>query len=1017
MRWLIVTIFFAISFTSSLSAQPSVADDNGFVVRDFLGRTWRNEAIRFTASTTQLASARAGLPLVGPDNKPVLYQIVPDAGGSPAAIEFLANLDAFEEKSYRFANDPGYLPASTDLNVDETEKFVRLSNNRTGISVRKKLAMGEGPIEGIRLTSGQWVGNSLLVTRKQVLSYNIEVIARGPVYAEILCDITFGNAQFWRLRLRLMANEPVILVDEEFSRDDDASFQLLLSPRFSPDRLYYRYGKGHLANREGKLATWRIPSRDNHDALAFVLEPWLHWWESERQGTWFGLYNEQSEDLLAIATRAPSRWVRPDRLEERASAQTYLTSARAGLKWTLDFKGGGREWMVSALNKDTSLAPLQSNNLYQAPLPQQYQIKHSAFPLDRIKNYITHWRADEGDHPRLLVTKKDIIRSCNNFHADPTKVSSYRKLPIGANQMDEPILYYLCTKDPELGQNLADTAIKWTQDAVDMLVRQDALVTLGFAPHQQTVIMTAINLADAIWSSSQLSTEMRERLKAQLAFLGYTVNSDDYWSPARGFAANPNMTSTVAAYRALLGAIIPSHPMAATWVRNGTSELKEQLDHWSDENGGWLEAPHYAMLSFDYLLGTFLVAHNGRFNDFLHHPRMKKVAEWFAKISTPSDSGLAGHRHLPPIGNTYLREPTAEFGLVAHLWQNKDPEFAAHMQWMHRQQGSPQEPVLGGFAPMFAGYRQMLLDPSLVAKAPMYASELFPSTGVMLRNHFPSNRETQLYLIAGPNHAHYDQDSGSFTLWGKGRLIANDFGYQGNMPADDHNMIVAPGAPGRAIMKVTAFSAGTHLDYVRGIKSDTWARQIAFIKDSHALGPNYFVIADSLARSESAVWRLWLSADEVAVAGQHALAIGHEDVDTDIYFVHPANVDLTTEQKIRETPGITAGRYGTTSTTQTGLIATNDKGSGFVVVVYPRLKTEEAQPVVIDLADGRVIKVKSAAGTDFIFLGQAPFSYQDRHISFNGTVGLVQIRDQEVYIALGAEGSLKAYGKMVNKKN
>ena len=451
---------------------------------------------------------------------------------------------------------------------------------------------------------------------------------------------------------------------------------------------------------------------------------------------------------------------------------------------------------------------MHDKNLYQAPLPQQYQIKYSDFPLDRIKNYITRWSGDESDHPRLIVKKNDIAAACGNFRADHAKLESYRKAPVVSYRMDEPITYYLCTHDPELGRHLTNTAMSWVQDAVNMLVGQDAMVSLGFAPHQQTAIATAMNLADVTWSSGHLSAELRDRVKAQVAILAYTVNRDDYWSPPRGFAANPNMTSTVAAYRALLGAMIPAHPVAAAWLANGVNELRYQLDHWSDDDGGWLEAPHYAMLSYDYLLGVFLMAYNAGFNDYLYHPRMKKIAEWFAKISTPSDPELDGHRHLPPIGNTYMREPTGEFGLIANIWKRKDPEFAANMQWMHQQQGSPAEPGLGGFYPMLAGFRQLLIDPGIVAKPPAYRSEKFSRTGVMLRNHFPSDRETQLYLIAGANHEHYDQDSGSFTLWGKGRLIANDFGYEGYMPAEDHNMVVASGASGGDIMNVEEFSPG-----------------------------------------------------------------------------------------------------------------------------------------------------------------------------------------------------------------
>jgi hypothetical protein len=997
------------------SVHPLLAQSDGtndvFTLQDFLGRTWRNEVVRFAVSTAQLASARLGLPLIGSNQIPVPYQIVEDSAGASPAIEFLADLDPFEKRTYHF-DRAGPAPVAGDLKVEETANTIRLINSRIGISIRKKLIEGQGPIEGIRLASGQWIGNSLLLGAPRVLSYRVSLVARGPVFAEIICDIKLTETHSWQMRLRIQANEPVVLVNEKFSLNDSTSFQLLLSPQFSPDGLFYRFGKAAAAGHEGKLATWNIPT--TYNGTVFVLEPWLHWWERERQGTWFALYNEQRSDLLAIAARTPSRWIDPERIEQRALSQALLTSDRDGLKWTLTLKEGARQWMIAALDKNTSFVPLRDENPYQAPSPQQYQIKYSDFPLDRIKDYITDWTGGESDHPRLIITKNDIAALCANFRPDPDKLETLRKAPVVSYAMDEPIIYFLCTHDQELGRHLSGTAVTWVQDAVNMLLRQDAIMTLGFAPHQQTAIATAMNLADVIWSSSALSVELRKRLKAQVAILAYTVNSDDYWSPPRGFAANPNMTSTVAAYRALLGALVPTHPMAAAWVAKGINELKYQLDHWSDDDGGWLEAPHYAMASYDYLIGVFLMAHNAGFNDYLYDPRMKKIAEWVAKISTPPDPELDGHRHLPPIGNTYMREPTGVFGLIATLWKQKDPEFAANMQWMHQQQGAPTEPGPGGFAPILAGFRRALLDRSIAAKPPAYQSELFRQTGMMLRNHFPSDRETQLYLIAGDNHAHYDQDSGSFTLWGKGRLIANDFGYEGYMPADDHNMVVAPGAPGAETMRVAEFSSGPQLDYVEGIKNGDWTRKIAFIKDRDPLGPNYFVISDSLKTAEPAVWRLWLTTEKLTISGQSAEAVGYDDVNTDIFFIQSADVSLSSEQKTRQTWGIAAGQYGTVSTTQTGLIATTNDGAGFTAILYPRLKSEPA-PVVTELASGKVIKVQSGAGTDYVFLASAPFTYQDREVSFSGTVGLVQTRRNATQLSLGAQGQLTAFGQTLKR--
>src|SRR5262245_18112651 len=98
-------------------------------------------------------------------------------------------------------------------------------------------------------------------------------------------------------------------------------------------------------------------------------------------------------------------------------------------------------------------------------------------------------------------------------------------------------------------------------------------------------------------------------------------------------------------------------------------------------------------------------------------------------------------------------------------------------------------------------------------------------------------------------------------------------------------MVGASKAPGSDVQQVGEFSSGPRLDYVRGVKSGEWTRQIAFVKDTGPLGPNYFIISDSLRTTEPAAWRLWLTADNVTTSGQSAAVVGKEDVNTDIIFV------------------------------------------------------------------------------------------------------------------------------------
>ncbi len=1025
LSWTILALALSGMEPRSACAAAEDGSQTGFVLEDLLGRPWRNEVVRFPLNEAQRRAAESGKALVGPEQKPVAYQVLPATDGQPARIAFQADLEPFERRVYQFGDAAA--ETKTDLQIEDTAEGLRIGNRHTGIWLRKSLADGAGPIAGVRLNSGKWVGGSRLITGQTLSSYAVEVAVQGPVLVEAVCRATFDQGGTWELRVRMEADEPVVLVDESFSLGDDSTFLVDVRSNFPADHLFFRHGTFPAV---GRMDVWKI---DPNEKLAYQWEPWLHWWLAERRGTWFGLYPQQGSDLLAVAARNPGVWVDPQKQRSQGNwnaALVQVEQAGEKIEARLPLGHGGRSWMFAALKKEESLAllpeadrrktplwpedkkaqePAQQEkvDLRRAPLPQQYAIKHGDFPLDRVKDYVLQWEGDDNDHPHMLITRKQVERFRQNFEADPKRLARLAQARISS--LDEPLEYYLGTGDAALGRHLANHALAAVQQVVHMLLQQDHQVTLGFAPHHGSRgILMSLNAADPVWSTV-LTPDERRRLKAQVAFLGYTVNRPAYWSVERGYHANPNMTTMVAAYRTAIAAAIPAHPRAQEWMERGMHEFKQvQLDTWADANGGWLEAPHYAMTSYDYIVGMFLMAHNAGLNDYLYDPKMKKVIEWFAKISTPPDSRYLDRRHAPPIGNTYVSEPSGEYGILAALWKEKDPRFAAEMQWMYQQQGEYPNAGVGGAFPALEGYRNLLLDPSIEPKAPRYGSELFPQTGVMLRSHFPSKRETQLHLIAGSHRDHYDYDSGSITFWGKGRIIADDWGYNSRHAAEAHSMIDAPGVTG-GTMHVREFTPGEYLDYVRGEKN-AWQRQIAFVKDADALGPNYVVLCDSFAQPTDATWRLWLTAEQVKPNQRGAQIIGQEDVDTDVFLVQPEQVRLTTEEKTCTPFGMNReGKFQRLAVTQTGLIAALSKSEGISTVLYPRLRTEQP-PAFTAIADGRGVKIESPSGVDYVFLSREPFTFEQGDVRFEGTVGLVQIRDGKPRLSLGAAGSIAAGG-------
>ena len=402
---------------------------------------------------------------------------------------------------------------------------------------------------------------------------------------------------------------------------------------------------------------------------------------------------------------------------------------------------------------------------------------------------------------------------------------------------------------------------------------------------------------------------------------------------------------------------------------------------WSDEDGGWLEAPHYAMVSLDCILGGLLMASNAGYGDFTHETRVRKVMEWFAKISTPRDPRTLGFRHLPPIGNTYWGERTAMFGIIAGLWKERDPEFAANMQWMYEEQGKPGGLGGGWSFPTMVGNTQALLSRGVPAKQPAYGSAWFRQTGVVLRNSTATDHETYLHLIAGQHQSHYDYDSGSITLWGKGALISDDWGYIGKHGGEYHSLQ----GGGGGTMAIQEFSTTPAFDYVSG-RSDAWQRQIAFAKDPDPLAPNFFLLRDANDADAGTSWRLWLTAKEVKITPTGA-TVDVEDylvdnqrtaengnrVALDVFCYQPERLKLAT--RVYEQNVGTAyrdGKEGPIKIKQTCLTA-NQSGHGVIsALLYPRLTAERA-PTVTWFADGRIAQVDSIWGDRLRVRGdQAP---------------------------------------------
>ncbi|MEI7938667.1 MAG: hypothetical protein WCK27_18445 [Verrucomicrobiota bacterium] len=1022
-----------------------------FAFKDYFDRDWHNELVTFKVDAKLLG--RKDVALLDAEHRPIPFQW---QTGSNAGIACLASVPRLAQVQYSLVEDGGRRAEDGERKTEDRRQrtefkdqpeWVELSNDNIAIRVNKgPKALKEGPIGGIRLGSGRWVGaGELHWPGAGTAAPQIKVTAEGPVFADVETEYSFAHDGYWRLRFRVIAGEPVVLVDEHFSGPSGATYRLKLGAGWAPDHLFYR------KEQTGATSALKDWSGEN----VFLLEPWLEWWRSIC-GNWLAVYRDDSPDLLAVGLRDAACWVEPGKTKWYCNVDV----AKADLGMDLQLRGFQRKWMLMALPCNDALKSASDT----APLPQQCLIKHGDVPLDEIKDYVLEWPDAGPAHPRLYVAPEEIARFRQHFKVNANLLSDLRQNTPKQRPLDDYVAYALATGDRELREKLAQFAVAELQSCVDLFTRQLRHPTPGSFPHQKyDRVVPTLNALDAVLAPGVLASEQRARVRAQLAFLGYALASPSFHSPERGYSANPNMTTAVRCMSGLIACLIPDHPEARAWAQLGIREMAKELDTWTGPNGGWLEAPHYATVSLDALIALALALRQTPFTDtdWAHHPKLKAAVRWLACISTPRDSRLGGQRHMPEIGNTYTGERTCLPGWLASIWRDKDPVFAKQMQWMWQEQGSFSKPGIGGLYPGLMGYSALMFDPSISSEAPTWGSEWFPEAGAVFRAHFPGDGETYLHYIQGRLHQHYDYDEGSFILWGKGQPLCEDFGYYGRAAAADHSRVAyssdeALGSEG----KVREFIAGERLDYLHGERPN-WHRQILFVKDRDPLGPNYFVIRDTLGNAHAQGvrgllpsllrpgpdWRIWIATDTIpgstgsaaippapsessstlnaqrsTVAGSPSppnstlnsqpstlnpaapLRVpGRFGVDLVVYFTDTSAGTLSTEELSRTTG---ASGFKSPVTTQHSLHLRVGEDATVMAVLYP-VTTTQTTPTFTRLANGRAVKIESSYGTDYAFLGLAPFDFQQGDLWFRGQAGAVQVRPEGAHLSLSGKGQVR----------
>jgi hypothetical protein len=85
-----------------------------------------------------------------------------------------------------------------------------------------------GPIQGIRLSDGRWVGGSYFFASKsdtapKVTGYTCRIIEEGPLFVETKIRYTLTNSGWYELTARVLADDRAIRIDEQFDMGEPGS--------------------------------------------------------------------------------------------------------------------------------------------------------------------------------------------------------------------------------------------------------------------------------------------------------------------------------------------------------------------------------------------------------------------------------------------------------------------------------------------------------------------------------------------------------------------------------------------------------------------------------------------------------------------------------------------------------------------------------------------------------------------------------------------------------------------------
>jgi len=1070
-------------------AGPAAAEPLAvFETRDHVGRDWPRTLVTYDLARSAKPFKAGEAKLIDADTgNEVPYQLsrvqVEGDVVKGGRISFYASLAAGGR--YRYELQPG-LPAAMKspaavtegglLTLDNGAIAIRLPAGtatpaeplRFGTDQAEMVALygrqaekgiAPGPIQGIRLADGRWVGGSYFwaaepAAAPRVAGWEARITEQGPLFVEATIRYRFtepggaaatGEPAWYACTVRLLADDPAVRIDEQFDMQSAGSMW--------DYRLMVSLGNGW----KPAEARWFSPrnadsARGLDDATTgelFKLAVRYPWTPAAH---FFGLFATAAKGepvaSLGVVPLHAGNW--------RGSADES-----DGMVWGYDCGDVCLNWRLRASRHPRSLlhtgeydpalpltfcrrqwALVGGTSLGLAPL-ERLRRTEGFITLDDMKDWVVDWPADPAvAYPRLLFTKSDVERVKPQLAAIPGGDDLAKFLYFDDSEARRKELFAQLTGKSE-----------WSGPSglVHGILDRGDPPSMPWVSHYRLTQMAGFaGSLDELLSSASLPADERARIRRDIAAACELLSEPDV-NPRGSLThlGNPNMPINRFMALTFLAALIPDHPRATEWLDTSAAMLRYKLAMNTAPGGCWSELVTYFGASAPHIMqAAAVLAASGRGDDRV--ARLSALpAEFTARLLASPDPRFGGRRMLPNWGHEGADTLTHWLVAAANLRQI-DPQAAADFVWDWNAQGRPMNQHHdAGFSPraiLYAGLFKSVLDESMHVP-PTLASSWLPGFGAVLRGHAGDPLETYLSLRQGYMVSHCDPNQGDFVLSAKGAPLVTlslhayplqqipvvgeldkTFGWQSRVRfGSAGNTGGWPG--GGATGGLPAWSFDDSIDYVRGVGTyppQDWTRQVAYLKGRTAAGPQVLVFRDSFAtpdkQAEPAFWTLRtlgtpaqaepLKTDGGAIGLDYRSAFGPRLA---VRVLEPGPLALKSKEAKYAAPLY----FGSASNWLAGLpvkakeanetnVSVEESitvhtfgpvaaGRDVTVTLLP-LAADEKPPVVESIGPGAV-KVTTAESTDYVFLGRAPFEHAGGDVAFSGQAGAIRVRPDAVEFA------------------